>query len=63
MLGAVGQRVGANLLMSEQVGESLLGGVHVGEHALHAGTSFTTVMVEQDGFLDAGERVEQFTHG
>jgi hypothetical protein len=43
---------------AEQVGEALLGGVHVGEHASGAGSAFASVVVEQDGLLDAGESVE-----
>jgi hypothetical protein len=38
----------------EQVGEALLGGAVVGEHALGAGPAFAAVVVEQHGFLDAG---------
>ena len=49
---------GCVLVDCEQVGESLLGGAHVGEHALHAGTSLAAVMVEQHGLLDASELVE-----
>jgi hypothetical protein len=47
----------------EQVGEALLGGVHVGEQAAGAGASFAAVVVEQDGFADAGEFGEEFAHG
>jgi len=47
----------------EQVGQALLGGAHVGEHAPRAGASFATVVVEQHGPLDAGELVEQFAYG
>ena len=47
---------------AEEVGEAVLGGGGVGEHAAGAGASFAAVMVEQDGLFDAGEFVEQFTH-
>jgi hypothetical protein len=43
-----GRRV---LVDAEQVGQALLGGGHVGEHALHAGASFAAVVVEQHGFF------------
>ena len=46
----------------EEVGEAVLGGGGVGEHAAGAGASFAAVVVEQDGLFDAGEFVEQFTH-
>ena len=46
----------------EQVGEALLGGVHVGEHALDTGASLGAVVVEQHGFFDAGKFVEQFAY-
>jgi hypothetical protein len=35
-----------------------LGVVHVGEDALGAGAAFAAVVVQQDGFADAGEVVE-----
>jgi hypothetical protein len=44
----------------EHVGQLLLDGIGVGEHALGSGTAFGAVVVEQDGFLDAGEFGEQF---
>ena len=54
---------GCVLVYVEQVGEMLLGGVHVGEHALHAGPSpLAAVVVEQHGFFDAGKFVEQFAY-
>ena len=53
---------GCVLVDVEQVGEMLLGGVHVGEHALYAGPSLAAVVIEQHGFLDAGEFVEQFAY-
>jgi len=34
-----------------------------GEHASGAGAAFAAVVVEQHGFLDAGEVVEQFGYG
>jgi hypothetical protein len=48
---------------AEQVGELVLGGVHVGEQSLGSGTAFAAVVVEQDGFADAGEFGEEFTYG
>lgn len=53
---------GCVLVDVEQVGEMLLGGAHIGEHALHAGPSLGAVVVEQHGFFDAGEFVEQFAY-
>ena len=53
---------GCVLVYVEQVGEMLLGGAHVGEHALHAGPSLAAVVVEQHGFFDAGKFVEQFAY-
>ena len=46
----------------EQVREALFGGIHVGDHASGSGAAFGAV-VEQDGFLDAGEGVEEFADG
>src|SRR6266702_3494529 len=43
----------------EQVGQALLGGVHVGEHAPSPGAAFAAVVVEQHGFLDAGQLGQQ----
>ncbi len=45
----------------EQVEQSLLGGVHVGGDAAGAGAA-AFGLVEQDGFLDAGEVGEQAAH-
>ena len=46
----------------EEVGQAFLGGGGVGEHASGAGAAFAAVVVEQDGFADAGEFGEQFAH-
>ena len=58
--GSAGGRVSVDV---EQLDQFSLGGGHVGEHALHAGTSLAAVVVEQHGFFDTGELVEQFTYG
>ena len=58
--GSAGRRVA---LEREEVVELVLLGGHAGEHALGAGAPLAAVVEEQDGFLDAGEFGQQFTHG
>src|SRR5258705_2829313 len=53
---------GGVLVGVEQVGQLLLDRGCVGEHALGSGAAFGAVVVEQDGFLDAGEFGQEFTH-
>ncbi|WP_213008809.1 hypothetical protein, partial [Paractinoplanes toevensis] len=43
------------MVEAEQVEQGLLGVGHVGEDALGAGAAFAAVVVQQDGFADAGE--------
>ena len=52
--------VGGVGVESEELGQSRLGGVGVGEDALRAGSAFVSGGVEQDGFLDAGEVGQEF---
>jgi hypothetical protein len=46
----------------EQVGQALLGWAHLGEHAPGAGASLAAVVVEQHGFLDAGQLRQQLAY-
>ncbi len=46
----------------EYFGEAVLGCGGVGEHAAGAGSAFGAVVVEQDGFLDSVEFVEEFAY-
>jgi len=48
---------------AEQVGQLLLLGAGVGEHASGAGAAFAAVVEQQHGFLDAGQGGQQLTHG
>jgi hypothetical protein len=59
-LGSAGGCVAVDV---EQVGELLLGGGHVGEHAAGAGAAFAAVVVEEHGFLDPAEGGEEFGDG